>query len=739
MTTRAFTLLRAPAAAVAELALPALTVTFGLQLLRLMVPTVMSVYRDRLGAPLVSLALFAFGVFLLGFLAAPVVRLLGAGRALVLAAGGVAVVRLVLQVVPDALARWLLAPVGVVLFLWFVPIWLVRPGRHGRWGGFGVALLLGLAFDTALKGLFGTWDYAWSLRPAPIALAAVLAAAALWALARLPPPAAPAPRTPSPVALAMAGSQAPGAPVAGDGPAEPQAPVAGDGAAKPQAPGASAPGDGTGRRGLAAGGPGAEGTATAGTVAGSAGRRLREVLPLAGIGPALFLHGLVWQNLGWQAVLGGQPPARAFLLVMLANLAGLAAGVAAAGARGGPPGWRVVATAAVGLVVAALLGERATVAACFLGQAAAATVLVAVVRRATPSASAPDRSLAAVSVAWSLGMLLFLVLVFLYYAAYDMRLPFGNGLLLPAAAAMVALAGIGAGWPGPDPGAGVARSDGGAPGGPGWLPLWVGVALLLAPAAFWVSAPAPVPAARPAPPLRVMSYNLHFGYDVEGWSDLEATARAIEAGGADVMGLQEVSRGWYLNGSTDMLAWLQRRLRMPYARFAGAADAIWGNAILSRYPIADSGAVRLPREGVPLARNYLWADLDLGGGRLRLVVTHLHHVEGPDGARVRLAQIPRLLEGVAGRPAPVLLGDFNAEPGSREIALLRESGLTDAFQAAGGAADDEPTYSSDRPERRIDYLWLSPDLRASDFDATTATASDHRGVMVTVTPAASPA
>jgi endonuclease/exonuclease/phosphatase family metal-dependent hydrolase len=676
-----------PAAALAELALPVLTVTFGLQLLRLMIPTVMSVYRDRLGAPLVSLALFAFGVFLLGFLAAPVARLLGPGRALTVAAGGVAVVRLVLQLVPDALARWLLAPVGVVLFLWFVPLWIGRPGRHGDRGGFGLALLLGLALDTALHGLFGTWDYAWSLRPAPVALAALLAAAALWALTRLPP-ATPVPAV-APTALAVAGSAAAGA--------EP------------------------------------------------AGRRLRDVLPLAGIGPALFLHGLVWQNLGWQAVLGGQPPARAFLLVMLANLTALAAGVAAAGAPGGRAGWRVTVTAVVGLAVAVLLGERATVAACFLGQAAAATLLVAVVRRGA------GRSLAATSVAWALGMLLFLLLVFLYYAAYDLWLPFGNGLLLPAAAALLALAGIGAGLAGPDspghplgvprtppsPAAGLAWSNGGPPARrPGWAPLWVGVALLLAPAAFWASAPAPVAAARPGPPLRVMSYNLHFGYDVEGWSDLEGTARAIEAGGADVVGLQEVSRGWYLNGSTDMLAWLQRRLRMPHARFAGAADAIWGNAILSRYPIADSGAVRLPREGAPLARNYLWAELDLGGGRLRLVVTHLHHVEGPEGARVRLAQIPRLLEGVAGRRATVLLGDFNAEPGSREIALLRQAGLVDAFQAAGGGADDELTYSSDRPERRIDDIWLSRDLRASDFDATTATASDHRGVMVTVAPAA---
>jgi endonuclease/exonuclease/phosphatase family metal-dependent hydrolase len=80
--------------------------------------------------------------------------------------------------------------------------------------------------------------------------------------------------------------------------------------------------------------------------------------------------------------------------------------------------------------------------------------------------------------------------------------------------------------------------------------------------------------AGPAPAVRVLSYNLHFGFDIRGWSDLEGIARAIESSGAEVVGLQEVSRGWYVNGSTDMLAWLQRRLRMPHARFAGASDTI---------------------------------------------------------------------------------------------------------------------------------------------------------------------
>jgi len=165
----------------AELALPALTVVSGLQLLRLMVSTVVSVYRDRLGAPLAGLALFALVVVGLGFLAPPAARLLGRRGLLVGSAAGVAGVRLVLQLVPDAVARWLLAAVGVVLFLWFVPAWLARDGRR-----FGLALLLGLALDTALAGLGGSWDYAWSIGGPTVALAALLAGAALWALAACP-------------------------------------------------------------------------------------------------------------------------------------------------------------------------------------------------------------------------------------------------------------------------------------------------------------------------------------------------------------------------------------------------------------------------------------------------------------------------------------------------------------------------------------------------------------------------
>jgi endonuclease/exonuclease/phosphatase family metal-dependent hydrolase len=80
------------------------------------------------------------------------------------------------------------------------------------------------------------------------------------------------------------------------------------------------------------------------------------------------------------------------------------------------------------------------------------------------------------------------------------------------------------------------------------------------------------------------------------------------------------------------------------------------------------------------------------------------------------------------------MGDLNAEPGSAEIGLLRAAGMADAFTAAGGRPADAPTWPADRPDRRIDWIWLSGDLAATGFAATAGTASDHRGIAVTVRP-----
>jgi endonuclease/exonuclease/phosphatase family metal-dependent hydrolase len=699
---------RRPWPPLVEFGLPALTVAFGLQLLRLEIATVISVERDRLGASITALAGFALGSLLLAFLAPVVVRALGPRLAVAICGGGVALVRLAVQLLPDALARWLVAPLGVILFCWFVPSYLaaVRGTRAGR--RLGVSVLLGFALDTAVLGAAGVYDPVWRITPATIALVALLGAAQLGLLARF-----------------LRGSAAGGR----RGEATRAGPL---GAPASLATTVRSPT--AGARVITGGAGAASGVAWA-------------AVPLAGFGAALFLQSLVLQNVGWQAVFGRLTDTRAFLVVMLANLVALAVGglLTAAPRR---PGWVVTLAAIAAVAASVALQRRAGVVALFCGQAGLAVLLVGIFRRAcqpgarpVPGGTAPVRTgPGRIGGSWALGMLLFGLLLFLYYAVYDVVLPFDNKVLFPVAAGLLAAAGATARLAGAREEAGSRspseRSAGGRRGDRAALvvPVALGLVLLLAPAGLSLTTPSPAAAAASGYPVRVMSYNLHFGFDVEGWSRLEQTARAIESSGATVVGLEEMSRGWYINGSTDMLSWLQRRLRMPYLVFGGASDPIWGNAILSRRPITASGVVPLPRQGVPLRRNYLWATVDLGGGQtLRVISTHLHQVEGPEGAPVRLAQMPKLLDGWARAPATVVMGDFNATPGSGEVALLTGAGLHDAWTEAGSPHGDELTYASNRPYERIDYLWLSPDLHATAFAATTTTASDHRGIAATLT------
>ncbi|MDP8932027.1 MAG: endonuclease/exonuclease/phosphatase family protein, partial [Actinomycetota bacterium] len=436
-----------------------------------------------------------------------------------------------------------------------------------------------------------------------------------------------------------------------------------------------------------------------------------------------------WQNIPWQTVFGRYPPPAAFALVMAANAAAIAAAVVVAAPRevdlapGSPGGWAVSVAAAAGLLLAALLSRRLATVSLLVGQVTAAVLVVGICLRA---AAPRDRHVrpSAPAIAWTLGMVGFFALLFLYYAVYDVVLPYDNQTLFLVAAAALAVAGVAA-----QRGSPVVTER---PPAKLWPLAAFGVVLMAAPAAFAVLTPPSQPAAPNGFPVRVMSYNLHFGFDVSGWSDLEGIARDIEASGADVVGLQEVNRGWYINGASDMLAWLARRLRMPHVAFGPASDPLWGNAILSRHPITASRVVPLPSEGAPLKRSYLLARIDLGRGQtLNVIDTHLHAAPGPDGERVRLIQVPELLEAWDGAPATVLMGDLNAPPASPSISRLRLAGLVDAWQAAGGSHDDELTTITDDPNNRIDYIWCSPDLSVSDYRTTTSTASDHRGVSVT--------
>src|SRR5690606_1933258 len=96
-------------------------------------------------------------------------------------------------------------------------------------------------------------------------------------------------------------------------------------------------------------------------------------------------------------------------------------------------------------------------------------------------------------------------------------------------------------------------------------------------------------------------------------------------------------------------------------------------------------------------------------------------------------QTARLAEIVTGRPGPVvLMGDFNALPGSPEMAqlLAGPAGLVDAHEFAGRPAG--LTFPAGAPSARIDYVLVSADLadRIVAAQAHAADASDHLPIVV---------
>jgi len=322
------------------------------------------------------------------------------------------------------------------------------------------------------------------------------------------------------------------------------------------------------------------------------------------------------------------------------------------------------------------------------------------------------------------GVVLFGVVVFLYYGSYDMVLPFPNRAILLTVAALTALTGLVAGYIGRQP----------RPPGPGWTPTLAALSAVLALSGLvWAA----VPATGSAPPavgqdderITVALYNVHMGYDVHGRLAVDAQAEILARLDPDVVVLNEVDRGWLITGGHDTLRLLSERLGLPFV-FAPAADEVWGNALLSRFPVSELTVQRLPQGGAPMARSHLAAVLRVSAEReIAVVGTHLSHLDLRGDtrlpqARAVAATVARLRE--RGLPT-VVLGDLNAEPGSPELETFG-SLVTSAVPPAN------PTWPSWDPVEQIDHVLVSDEIVVTATGLPSSTASDHLPVFAVIDP-----
>lgn len=232
----------------------------------------------------------------------------------------------------------------------------------------------------------------------------------------------------------------------------------------------------------------------------------------------------------------------------------------------------------------------------------------------------------------------------------------------------------------------------------------------------------------------VTSFNIHHGRGTDGVLDLARIARAIRATGADIAGLQEVDRNFAKRSDwTDQAAELAGLLGCHVAYGAnidldppepGKPRAQFGNAILSRHPIARWENTHLFRSPGEEQRGLLHAEVDVPGVLLHVYVTHLDAFSETD----RVQQAQQVVRLVNGNDPAVLLGDFNARPQTPEVGSLGAA-LTDTWAAAPGAGSLAP--HRDAPAARIDYIFTSQGLSATwtRFSTDDPAASDHLPVV----------
>ena len=281
--------------------------------------------------------------------------------------------------------------------------------------------------------------------------------------------------------------------------------------------------------------------------------------------------------------------------------------------------------------------------------------------------------------------------------------------------------------------------------------LFIALLILVATAVYSVAAGTVVASRRGS--FRVVTFNIYKGAGSDNRYSLQRTIEAIARMDADVVGLQEALRNHPQFDCDDQPALIAdglRRLtgrrwthvyakawitdnRECFERGRGDGVATEGVALLTPDRVLSTAQVNLPESRVGLmARVASMPDVPV-------IVTHLTAYRRNQAQRMK--QIETLLPWAARQGAGILMGDFNAWPGTIEVASILAR-YRDAWGDARERGLNKGIASgSTRPgsESRIDFVLYAPDsplmLESVDVIDTSSggsvEVSDHRPVSAT--------
>lgn len=229
--------------------------------------------------------------------------------------------------------------------------------------------------------------------------------------------------------------------------------------------------------------------------------------------------------------------------------------------------------------------------------------------------------------------------------------------------------------------------------------------------------------------MKIMTFNTqHCLNFIEQKIDFQIMADAINALNPDIVGLNEMrDKGvdFEYDAQTSILSELTGIKHHYFAKAIDLGGNPYGNALLSKYSIVSAQTILVPDPNPRTGTEYyetrclLKAKIEHG-----ITVLVIHFGLNTDEQK---NAVKTVLDNIENEKC-ILMGDFNAVPEDDVLKPIRErmKDTADWF--------DTPLFSfpSDKPNRKIDYIFVSPDVEVISADIPAIVASDHRPHVATV-------
>ena len=231
--------------------------------------------------------------------------------------------------------------------------------------------------------------------------------------------------------------------------------------------------------------------------------------------------------------------------------------------------------------------------------------------------------------------------------------------------------------------------------------------------------------------VKVLSFNILHGATTKGDFNLDVIAKVIIDADPDFVALQEVDFKTNRALKYDLVTELGWRAKMApiYARAMHYDGGEYGEGVLSKHTFLQTRNVALPYIPGDEPRAALEITTVLPSkDTISFIGTHLDHLKIETNKIMQAQEINKVF---SSNPYPTILtGDLNAEPGSDTMNILESF-----WGASYDKEDPQPTFPSDNPTKKIDYVLFYPKHRWKVLKTEViqdTVASDHCAYLVTL-------